>query len=55
MGLDHKCHPNEGETSIDMRLAIKGLLQNIAMKIVAYYRNNEDQKNRMRDSRMDIR
>ena len=25
MGLFQKCHPNEGETSIDMRLAMKGL------------------------------
>ena len=32
MGFGHKCHPNEGETSIDMTLAMKGLLQKIAVK-----------------------
>ena len=47
MGLNYKCHSNEGETSIDKRFAMRGLLKNIAVKIVEYYRNNEGQKNMM--------
>ena len=34
MGLAYTCQPSEGETGTNMRLAIKGLLQKLAVKIV---------------------
>ena len=43
MGLAYTCQPSEGETGIDMRLAIKVLLQKLVIKIVEYYQNNECQ------------
>ena len=30
MGLDHTCQPNEGETIIDIRLAMKGRVAKIS-------------------------
>ena len=47
MGLDYTCQPSKGETSTDIRVAMRVLLQNLAVKVVEYYRNNEWQK-RMR-------
>ena len=43
-GLDYTCQPSEGEKSTDMKLALRSLLQKLAVKIVEYYRNNKCQK-----------
>ncbi|XP_020600975.1 nephronectin-like isoform X1 [Orbicella faveolata] len=47
LGLDYTCQPSEGETSTDRRVAMRGLLQKLAVKIVECYRNSECQ-NRMK-------
>ena len=43
MEPDYTCQPSESETGTHMRLASKGVLQKLAVKIVEYYQNNECQ------------
>ena len=44
MGLDHTCQPNEGETIIDIRLAMKGRVAKIGGQSNITNRTNDQKK-----------
>ena len=44
MGLDHTCQPNEGETIIDIRLAMKGRVAKISGQSNITNRTNDQKK-----------